>query len=162
MRASRIDQIIKDTLDTDLLPWSMTSADHMLVALTFHAETALGEKPPAPSTHGLMAMSTEDLEWLVVGFIRPRRELSEWVSTQAQVEVRSSLVRLCEAAEYNIAWQVCLVYLWYLFKNHHKPLTVNESIRLYQDHWDGVNQRKSTAHLGEVLASYRMLARDTE
>lgn len=154
----RIKKIIDRTFDTNVFTWKIGEAEKGLVALTMMAETNLGWDQFRPGVVGMMNMQKEDLKWLVMEQIRPKKELYDVVRDKAFVDVLQPLESLYEAAEANVAFQAWLVYIWYMTYSQ-KPNTIPDAIRIYKESWNGLNRERDIEHLGGLLATFSRNAR---
>lgn len=156
MNFSHIEKIVRETLDGLPFEYDVTTSDHALVFLTFLAETNMYQEPHKEKNRfGMMSMHYDDLERTIHDFIIPIPEVSSYVYDYSMVDVHNmSDVDLQYAADYNIAFQVILTYLYFLNVSGGKPESAVEAIRAYQEHWNGTCIDKSTEALGRVLSEY--------
>lgn len=151
-----IHHLIEQTLSSLPVARKPGLPGHLAVALTFFAETGFySDEEFVPKRHGMMNMSSEDVQELLQGYIRPRDSLCHLVKRFALVDAREdSLSDVLLACEYNVALQVLFTYFWFEFKHGSGPESLDDSIYVYQTFWDGLNQNKNKSYLQELIAEY--------
>lgn len=156
MNFVHIEKIVRETLDGIPYAYTPATADHALVFMTFLAETDMFNKPHTEKNRfGMMAIHGPDLEEVIHDIIAPDDVMFNYIKNYTMVDVREYADDdIFLAAEYNIAFQVAVTYLFYLRKAGDRPETVTDAIRTYQEHWKGTCVDKSTDALGRLLGRY--------
>lgn len=151
-----INHLIEQTLDELPLHRLPGLPGKIAVALTLYAETGFyADEEILPKRHGMMHMTRDDLQDLLQGYLRPRDSLHKVVKDFTLVDVREdpfeSVVKACE---YNLAFQILMVYFWYEYRHGQGPESIEEAIYVYQEHWNGVNAYKDLKYLQGLVAEY--------
>lgn len=151
-----ISKIIEETLSGLPYQFKTSMADHMMVAITFLAETGMYTKPVTSArTRGMMLMAESDIESVVHDIIMPDDKMYEYVLNYTMVDCREfDDVDIFLAADYNIAFQIILTYLYLFHANGEKPSSIQEATNFYQEKWNGVNLNKNTSHLSRLIGEY--------
>lgn len=151
-----IESIIETVLSK--LPYdreiTYTQADCSLVLITMLAGTnLLSNKNSDVQKIGMMDIFKEDLKWLIYDYIKPTDSLNDFVYSASMVDLDNfSWENILFAATHNIAFQVAIVYLWFMWKAN-RPETMEEAVQLYMEHWNG-NGGQSASMLGSMLAGF--------
>ena len=149
-----IENIIETVLGELPYERGYTQADCSLVLVAFLAGTnLLSNKNSDVKKIGMMDIHENDLKWLIYDFIKPTDSLNDFVYRTSMVDLDNfSWESILFAATHNIAFQVALTYLWFMWKAN-RPETIEEAVHIYMEHWSGSKGHSASA-LGSMLASF--------
>lgn len=149
-----IEKIIKDALDGLPYNFEIENADVSMVALAFLNGTNMyGANARRAGRYGMMAMPEKDLQDTVNDLIK-FGDLEEHVFNSSMVACLDfTNESVLEAAEYNIAFQAIVTYVYLFNKNGGKPSTIVDAIDVYHTHWDDASNQSKRV-LGNLLGEY--------
>lgn len=156
MNKQFIDKIVRDTLEGIPYKFTITEADVALVLAAFLDGTNMYKTDEvAHKRYGMMAMSHEQMEKVIHDLIIPHDEMYQYVLTYTMVDCRNfEYEDVWLAAEYNLAFQVILTYLYLFHRNGGRPESVIEAIDVYMDYWDRASTKNTKANIGYMVSQY--------
>lgn len=163
MNRQYINKIVKETLQGLPFKFEITEADISMVLAAFLDGTAMyTNSEEHHKRYGMMAMSHEQMEKTIHDLIIPVEDIYQYVLTYTMVDCRNyDYSDLWLAADYNLAFQAILTYLYLFHRNGGKPESVIEGIDTYMEYWDRASTKNSKSVVGYLVSNHSKPSRAT-
>lgn len=136
-------RVIKDTLESIDHFYDITKSDINLIELTFLMESGMKDLYHTSSSQdlrGFMMISKSQLEEIILTTIKPSKRSCENILAVSLVDVTEDrLDDMFEAATYNIAFQVAILFYFYFKRLDNMPNNLEECVDAYYKKWKGRN-----------------------
>lgn len=136
-------RVIKDTLESIDHFYDITKSDINLIELTFLMESNMNDLYHTSSSadlRGFMMISKSQLEDIILNTIKPSKKAVDNILTVSLVDVTEDrLDDVFEAATYNIAFQVSILFYFYFKSLTNMPNNVEDCVDAYYKKWKSKN-----------------------